>query len=157
MTLCAGGMRSSFNLALAKLKAAGTDASSLGLGIGFEYGPMTATRLGMKGNLIRCSVSRGVLTAEREQQKCTGVDTALGPRAYKEANDAVRNVFGQSHKRANLDYDTAVKELSDRGDKFAKAAKGLPPNLLRPVAAAVPSGYTFPDRAAAPAKPDGFA
>lgn len=65
MTLCTAGMRSSFNLALAKLKSNGTDASTLGLAIGFEYGPMNVTRLGIKGELVRCSVSRGVLAAER--------------------------------------------------------------------------------------------
>lgn len=38
LTLCGGGMRSSFNLALLKLKENGMDTSSLGLQIGFEYG-----------------------------------------------------------------------------------------------------------------------
>jgi class 3 adenylate cyclase len=53
MTLCAGAIRSSFNLAIGKLEKEGTDASSLGLQIGFEYGPMTVTRLGMKGDLVK--------------------------------------------------------------------------------------------------------
>lgn len=70
MTLGAAAMRSSFQLSLQKLKDSGTDASSLGLQIGFEYGPMNATRLGMKGELVRCSVSRGVLAAENEQSRC---------------------------------------------------------------------------------------
>lgn len=159
MTLCAGGMRSSFDLALSKLKAAGTDATSLGFSVGFEYGPMTATRLGIKGNLIRCSVSRGVLTAENEQKRCSGKETALGELAYKEASDAVRAVFGSTRKRANLDYDTAVKELAERGDKSAKEARAWTTSLLKtPVAASAAAGnYTFPDRPAAPSKPAGFA
>ena len=78
MTLCAGGMRSSFDLALSKLKANGTDASALGLAIGFEYGPMNVTRLGIKGELVRCSASRGVVAAEREQSRCLGTETAIG-------------------------------------------------------------------------------
>jgi len=45
MTLCGGAMRSSFNLAIKRLKEKGTDATCLGLAIGFEYGPMTVTRL----------------------------------------------------------------------------------------------------------------
>jgi len=94
LTLCAAGMRSGFNLALAKLKSNGTDASSLGLAIGFEYGPMTITRLGIKGDLVRCSVSRGVLTAEDEQRRCTGAETAIGEIAYDNASDAVRELFG---------------------------------------------------------------
>jgi class 3 adenylate cyclase len=82
MTLCAAAMRSSFDVALKRLKDNGTDASGLGLAVGFEYGPMTVTRLGMKGELIRCSVSRGVLTAEREQSRCKGTQTAIGTVAY---------------------------------------------------------------------------
>lgn len=54
LTLCAAAMRSSFELALERLKAKGSEAN-LGLAIGFDFGPMTVTRLGMKGEMIRCS------------------------------------------------------------------------------------------------------
>lgn len=157
LTLCAGGMRSSFDLALTKLKEDGTDASSLGLAIGFEFGPMTVTRLGMKGELVRCSVSRGVLTAEQEQRRCAGTETALGATAYKNASDAVRSVFGTGRKRSGLTYDVAVKELSEKNDTSAKAAKALESSgLLKPATAAVAS-FSFPSRAAGPSKPAGFA
>ena len=157
LTLCAGGMRSSFDLALTKLKEKGTDASSLGLAIGFEFGPMTATRLGMKGELVRCSVSRGVLTAEQEQSRCAGTETALGATAYKNASEAVRSLFGTSRKRSGLTYDVAVKELSERNDSSAKAAKALESSgLLKPATAAV-APFSFPSRAAGPSKPAGFA
>ncbi len=43
MALCAGAMRSSFSLAINRLGESGTDAKSLGLAIGFEFGPMTVT------------------------------------------------------------------------------------------------------------------
>lgn len=157
MTLCAAGMRSSFSLALTKLRTNGTDASSLGLSIGFEYGPMTATRLGMKGDLVRCSVSRGVLSAEDEQCRCAGTETAIGALAYDRASAAVRALFGTTRKRSNLDYDTAVKELSDRDDKAAKASKAAATgSLLKPVAAA--TSFSFPDRPTGPpSKPAGFA
>lgn len=157
MTLCAGAMRSSFGLAVNKLYADGTDARTLGLAIGFEYGPMTVTRLGMKGDLIRCSVSRGVLTAEAEQCRCAGAETAIGATAYDNGNEAVRGIFGSGRKRANLDYETAVQELSDRDDRAAKAAKAAAvASLLKP-ATAPAAPLTFPNRPAAPAKPDGFA
>lgn len=156
MTLCAGAMRSSFKLALEKLANAGTDASSLGLAIGFEFGPMTATRLGMKGGLVRCSVSRGVLQAEYEQSRCGGNETAIGPIAFGNANDPVRAVFGTSRKRAGLDYDTAVKELAARSDKAALASKAAAASLLKPATAAA-NPYTFPDRKTGPSKPAGFA
>jgi hypothetical protein len=156
MTLCAGAMRSSFKLAIEKLAAKGTDATSLGLAIGFEYGPMTVTRLGMKGELIRCSVSRGVLAAENEQRRCAGTESAIGEAAYDDATDAVRAVFGSGRKRATLDYDTAVEELSKRNDRAAKAAKAMAASLLKP-ASSPAAGYTFPNRPTGPAKPDGFA
>lgn len=123
MTLCSGAMRSSFDLAKDRLAAYGTDAKSLGLAIGFEYGPMTITRLGMKGDLVRCSVSRGVLVAEEAQRVCSGVETAIGSNAYKNASIAVRKLFGATQKVSNLTYDAAVETLDAGGDKAAKAIK----------------------------------
>lgn len=158
MTLCAGGMRSSFELAIQKLKDAGTTAT-LGLAIGFEFGPMNATRLGMKGELIRCSVSRGVLGSEAEQMGCTGTETAIGETAYDAGTDAVRKIFGTSRKRSALTYDVAISELAAKNDKAALAAKAMSTaGLLKPaVAAAAPAPLAFPNRRTGPAEPDGFA
>lgn len=157
MTLCSAAMRSSFDIALKRLKDKGTDASTLGLAVGFEYGPMNVTRLGMKGELIRCSVSRGVLAAEKEQSRCTGTETAIGYIAYDEASDAVRDIFGDSRKRAKLDYDTAVREMSDKGDKAARATKVMAAASLLQLASAAAAPLAFPNRQTGPAKPDGFA
>jgi hypothetical protein len=156
ITLCAAAMRSSFDIALKRLKANGTDADSLGLAVGFEFGPMNVTRLGMKGELIRCSVSRGVLAAEKEQSRCTGSETAIGTIAYDDASDAVRGIFGSSRKRASLDYDTAVNEMSSKGDKTARAVKAMAASLLQPATAAA-APLAFPNRQTGPAKPAGFA
>jgi len=157
MTLCAAAMRSSFNVALKRLKENGTDASSLGLAIGYEYGPMTVTRLGMKGELIRCSVSRGVLAAESEQLRCNGTQTAIGIIAYTTCSHGVHAIFGDMRIRSGLDYDTAVNEMSAKDDKTARASKAMAAStLLKPAtAAAAPLG--FPNRQTGPAKPDGFA
>jgi class 3 adenylate cyclase len=157
MTLCAGGMRSSFELAISRLKANGTDAASLGLAIGFEFGPMDVTRLGMKGELIRCSVSRGVIAAEQEQARCKGTETAIGEIAYDGGTDAVRAIFGDTRKRAGLDYDTAVNEMSSRNDKTARAAKAIAGSPLLKPATAAAAPLAFPDRPTGPAKPGGFA
>ncbi|ARP99678.1 transcriptional regulator [Pseudorhodoplanes sinuspersici] len=156
-TLCAGGMRSSFDLAISRLKANGTDATSLGLAIGFEFGPVNVTRLGMKGDLIRCSVSRGVVAAEKEQARCKGTETAIGEIAYDEGTDAVRAIFGDTRVRSKLDYDTAVNEMSSKNDKTARAAKALASGPLLKPATAAATPLSFPDRATGPAKPDGFA
>jgi hypothetical protein len=157
LTLCLGAMRSSFGLAISKLKENGTDATSLGLAIGFEYGPMNVTRLGIKGELVRCSASRGVLAAENEQCRCNGNESAIGATAYARATDAVRAVFGTGRKRAGLTYDTAIKELSEKNDAAARAAKAMDSGgLLKPATAAA-SAFTFPNRPAGPTKPHGFA
>ena len=158
MTQCAGALRSSFDLALSKLKTSGTDATSLGLAIGFEYGPMTVTRLGMKGELVRCSVSRGVLGAEAEQSRCSGAETAIGSVAYAAGNDAIRSVFGEKRKRAGLDYETAIAELSAKNDTAAKSARAMATaGSLKPVTTVIVPPLTFPNRPTGPAKPAGFA
>jgi class 3 adenylate cyclase len=157
MTLCAGGMRSSFDLVISRLKVHGTDATSLGLAIGFEFGPMNVTRLGVKGELTRCSVSRGVIAAEKEQARCKGTETAIGEIAYDDGTDAVRAIFGETRKRVGLDYDTAVNEMSSRNDKTARAAKALRGSQLLKPATAAAAPLAFPDRPTGPAKPGGFA
>ena len=100
-----------------KLRTAGSDASSLGLAIGFEYGPINVTRLGIKGGLIRCSASRAVLRSEDEQTDCSGVEIAIGPEAYLRGSQAVRDLFGTTRKRADLEYATGVDDLNKRNEK----------------------------------------
>ena len=118
---------------------------ALGLAIGFEYGPMNVTRLGIKGELVRCSASRGVVAAEREQSRCSGTETAIGSIAYDSGNDAVRTVFGKSRKRSGLTYDVAVKELADKDDAVAKAARAMgAAGSLKPATSA-PSVFHLPE------------
>lgn len=121
--LCAGGLRSSFDEAVIKLKNRDIDADGLGLAIGFEFGPMTVTRLGIHGDRVRCSVSRGVLQSEEEQLGCDGKETAIGQSAYDKGSSSVRKMFGTSRKKKNLDYNEAVESLAERDDKTAKASR----------------------------------
>lgn len=151
MILCAGGMRSSFDLALALLKQNGTDATALGLQLGFEYGPTPVTRLGMKGELIRCSVSRSVLAAEAEQGRCGGAETAIGETAHKKASAAGKALFDSTRKRKGLSYQVALTALS----AHARGSSGSGSLLKAASTASAP--YAFANRAAGPAKPDGFA
>lgn len=121
-TLCAGGLRSSFNLALERLRANGIDTDDLGLAIGFDYGPTAISRLGMRGSRVRCSVGRVVLGSEDEQKRCSGEETAVGEAAYNVGSDAVRELFGKSRRISGLTYDDAVQALEADGDNTAKAA-----------------------------------
>lgn len=157
MVLCAGAMRSSFNLALRKLNEDGTDATSLGLQIGFEYGPMTVTRLGVKGELIRCSVSRGVLAAEAEQGGCNGDETAIGSMAYEAGAETVRTLFGKSRKRKALTYAVADQALNAKSEKSATDARSPANGGLLKAASSAAAPYAFSPQRAGPAKPDGFA
>ena len=163
--LCAGALRSSFNLALEKLEANSIDVAGLGLAIGFEFGPLSLTRLGVKGAMVRCAIGRCVINSEAEQRRCAGNQTAIGETAKKKASVAARDIFDSARKRAHLDYDTAVSELAAKNDQTAKASLALTKALksgtagaclLQP-AAAVASEYRFPPRSAVPSKPAGFA
>lgn len=135
-TLCSGALRSSFNLAMDMLLENSIETGELGLAIGFEYGPNATSRLGMQGEKVRCSVSRAVLSAEKEQKRCDGEQTAIGETAYSKANDSVKGLFGSKRIASNVDYNEAVEALSEAEDDSAKEAKaeafsGLPPAIIK--------------------------
>lgn len=156
--LCAGALRSSFSLALEKLKGKGVNVSELGLAIGLEFGPIAITRLGMKGSMMRCAIGRGVLASEARQRLCDGDETALGPVALKKGNPSVRDLFAKGEKLADLDYDEARKILQKQNDSAASTAKSATPNgnLLKPAGVAT-TQFSFPPRPVTPTKPAGFA
>ena len=125
---CAGGLRSSFEEALTSLAGQGVDADGLGLAIGFEFGPLTVTRLGIHGDRVRCSVSRGVLQSEEEQLRCNGTETAIGQSAYDKGSNGVRKMFGSKRKKSNLDYNEAVEGLATA----ASSELPQPDTIIRP-------------------------
>ncbi|WP_434722768.1 transcriptional regulator [Mesorhizobium sp. RIZ17] len=121
-TLCAGGLRSSFDLALERLGANDVDTDDLGLAIGFEFGPTAFTRLGMQGERVRCSTGRAVLNSEAEQKRCNGEQTAIGKVAFDAGPESVRTLFGTTRRKSGLTYDVVLEALTAEGDKVAKAA-----------------------------------
>ncbi|MDX3924757.1 MAG: adenylate/guanylate cyclase domain-containing protein [Shinella sp.] len=123
--LCAGGLRSSFDLALERLQDNGVDTDDLGLAIGFDFGPGSITRLGMQGSRVRCSTGRSVLLSEAEQKRCDGTQSAIGQSAYDEGPSSVRKLFGSSRRVANLTYDVALEALAAEDDSTAKAARAV--------------------------------
>ena len=122
-TLCTGAIRSSFDLAIEKLKAEDIDVAGLGIQIGFDLGPISITRLGMQGDRVRCAIARSVRNSEREQLRCAAGETAIGQAAYDAATDAVKEVFETNRKASGLDYNEAVEALASAGDETAKASK----------------------------------
>nr|WP_183897250.1 adenylate/guanylate cyclase domain-containing protein [Rhizobium skierniewicense] len=121
--LCAGALRSSFDLALERLEANGVDTDDLGLAVGFEFGPSAITRLGMQGKRNRCSTGRSVLDSEKEQKRCDGQQTAIGQRAYDDGPASVRKLFGTTRRIANLTYDVALESLAAENNAVAKVAR----------------------------------
>ncbi|MDR7141829.1 adenylate/guanylate cyclase domain-containing protein [Rhizobium sp. BE258] len=121
--LCAGALRSSFDLALEQLEANDVDTDDLGLAIGFEFGPGAITRLGMQGNRIRCSTGRSVLDSEKEQKRCNGEQTAIGQKAYDDGPASVRKLFGSTRRISKLTYDVALESLAAENNAVAKVAR----------------------------------
>lgn len=121
--LCAGGLRSSFDVALDYLKDQGVETGDLGLAIGLDFGYISISRLGIKGTKVRCAIGRCVLQSEAEQRLCSGVETRIGETAYDKSNDAIQELFTDDRCVSNLDYDTAVSALAAAGDKTAAKAE----------------------------------
>lgn len=122
-TLMAGALRSSFNLSISILKDSGCNTGDLGLGIGFDLGLVSVSRLGIQGSRIRCAIGRQVIESEARQFKCDGTQTAIGQSAYDVATDAVQKLFGSKRITSNLDYLEATESLSESGDKAAKSER----------------------------------
>lgn len=140
--LCAAALRSSFKIAIQALKDAGVDAGDLGLAIGLEHGITSVTRLGIKGEKVRCCLSRSVLASEDEQLRCSGRETAIGPTLNKHAPTAFKALFGASRKRADFEYAVAEQALKPKDEKA-----GAPGGLLK-AATAASAGFSFGPSAA---------
>lgn len=130
--LCAGGLRSSFGVALDCLKKQGVETGDLGLAIGLDFGYISISRLGLKGAKVRCAIGRSVLQSEAEQRLCGGAETRIGKAAYGKANGAIQELFTDDRCVSNLDYDTAVHALAAAGDKVATKAEAAAYELAKP-------------------------
>lgn len=133
--LCAGALRSSFELTLERLRAHDVATDDLGLAIGLEYGPTSITRLGMQGDRVRCSTGRAVLGSESEQKRCTGTQTAIGSTAYDNGPASVRTLFGSTRKKPDLIYDVVLEALAADNNKVAKAIHATAYSLVSPAIA----------------------
>jgi class 3 adenylate cyclase len=88
--MCASGMRSSFSLAQRILKT----IDKLDLAIGIEYGPVSLTRVGQRGEeSVRCAAGIATRQSERLQQSIVGGGIILGENALAQGDDAVRKHF----------------------------------------------------------------
>lgn len=125
--LTAAGMRSSFGLILERLPT----AQKLGLAIGVELGPISITRLGVKGRRDRCAVGEAVIVAE-EQQRAVGASnqTQLGPNALKHGSKPLREVF--AHTRTDATFVKMAAQLTDGGEKLERHVPPAAPVVTVP-------------------------
>lgn len=137
--LCAAAMRSSFALALTLLKAKEVDVGNLGLAIGLEHGFVAVTRLGIKGEMVRCCISRSVLASEDEQKRCSGRQTSIGPKLDTHAPKQFKELFGSDRRRSDFDYAAALGALNPSQEAKKSVASV---SLLKPATAAS-AGFTF--------------
>lgn len=153
--LCAAAQRSSFDRAIEILKEEKIDVAGLGVQIGLEHGIMAITRLGVRGEMIRCCVSRSVLASESEQRRCKSKETAIGPTVYDNAPVAFQDLFGQKRVRADFDYAEATGALAKKDSAGQSASQAG--RLGRTATTAATAGFALPSRAAGPSKtPPGF-
>lgn len=107
--LAAGGIRSSFNVCRQVLPGL---AGLEGIAVGLELGWTPVCRIGLSGDAsVRCSTSKATCLSESLQGDCTGRQTAIGDRAFGEADARVRYLFGSTHRVDNLDHAAAVAQL----------------------------------------------
>lgn len=160
--LCAAAMRSSFEEAITILEEEGIDTGDLGIQIGLEHGPTAITRLGYKGERIRCCISRAVLRSEDEQRRCKGNETAIGPTVCKYAPEAFRTLFGDSRIRTDFDHDEATDALAGRtssqkvtsSSALAATLPSTQPSRLGRAPASAAAAFTLPAQAAGPTNPN---
>lgn len=111
--LVAGAWRDVFGIVQEELPAAAT----LGLAIGVDFGPISLTRLGVKGGRDRCSAGRTVLRSVEAQEGCKGRQTALGSGALAVASSAVKGIFEDGSPVSDLTYDKVLATLEAEGER----------------------------------------
>lgn len=122
-TVCAGALRSSFEVAQEFLPS----ARRLGLAIGYELGATPISRIGIRGDrAVRVASSNATLSSELCQRLCTGQQTMIGERAFAAASDDTRALFDAGKIATSMDYDAVLL-----GSTPAAAAAG---EIAEPVA-----------------------
>lgn len=107
--LCAGGLKSSFEICRTAL----TNLDSLGLAIGFEYGPTPVSRIGIRGaRSVRLASSIASATSEKMQHECGDNGVKLGPNALSVLPSAFKDLIDASGAGSGVTYDDVATCLS---------------------------------------------
>ncbi len=94
-TEAVSGLRSSFNLSLEILgEKFDIETNDLGLGIGYEIGHVSLTRVGKKGESTRCALGISTIRSEDEQRKCKSFsETRIGVEAVQYLSSKYKELF----------------------------------------------------------------
>jgi len=100
--LCAGALRSSFNLCKEELPG----ISNLGLAIGAELGETPISRIGIRGERsVRLASSTATIMSEALQQECDDKQTKFGPKALEQLPSNIEDLFDGTGIVNDMDYD----------------------------------------------------
>lgn len=119
-TYLVAALRSSFELTKKVLTDNGFDVVNLGLTIGFEFGEIAISGLGLKGERVVSTIGRAILKSEEEQHRCDNNQTAIGENAYKKANNFIQDIFKNSRIFQDLTIDKLDVLLVDAGEPDAR-------------------------------------
>lgn len=111
--LTAAAMRDAFGMIQEMLP----EGRELGLAIGIESGPVSITRLGVRGSRDRCAAGLAVHASEEMQHQCKGTETGLGEGAIAGASPGIRALFASGTIQSSLTYNKVAAALDSLPDQ----------------------------------------
>jgi len=100
--LCAGALRSSFELCQSEIP----NINELGLAIGTELGQTPISRIGIRGERgVRVASSASTIESEELQRECNGKQTKFGDSALANLPTDLENLVDNEGMAFNLNYD----------------------------------------------------
>ncbi len=108
--LCAGGLRSSFEICQDEM----ANLTSLGLSIGIEYGQTPISRIGIRGERsVRIASSVATATSEKMQKECRENEIKFGPNAMEIMPTELNDLTDDNGVAPTVMYDDVSTSLSN--------------------------------------------
>lgn len=117
---CAAAMRDGLDVIHTEFP----DSKDLGLAIGLDFGPLSLTRLGVKGSRDRCIAGLAMNGAQVLQEGCKGAETAVSDRAYDAAPAWIRKAFKKPFRSAGLNTAVLSAHETQAGGGSSGGASG---------------------------------
>jgi class 3 adenylate cyclase len=120
---CAGALRDAFEIIRGELP----ETRNLGIAIGVDLGPVSITRLGVRGTRDRCTVGRTVVGAEQMQSRCNGLESAINEPAHSKATSGIQGLLPAQQPTQNVTYNAVVATLEMDGANALEGIHSAPP------------------------------